>query len=287
MGLWGHSQCLSSWNTASHFPDSQFPTRQPHSPGGGLPVGELGPDPRAVLMDRPDVNGQYNRCSVGQMGAARGYGLCGSQTPSPNTFVPTWPWYYARACLTMPQTQRWWARFVTTWLLPGCRTASSCCHLTRSGKLLIGIMKPPPEWGWSDCINQTRSSQTYTSSTMVNISRFWVCRIRRYGSAQLTSSWEATWCTCTWQRTAGRHMLCFPLVTCWGHLSNSLSHIPIPSWWYWISGATSDHSCYLPGSEGKVHSEPGEILHCRSSGHQVVFWRCPHALDPSRGLLQP
>ena len=50
---------------------TQFPTRQPHSPGGGLPVGELGPDPQAVLMDRPDVNGQHNRCSVGQMGVAR------------------------------------------------------------------------------------------------------------------------------------------------------------------------------------------------------------------------
>ena len=47
------------------FLTHSFPTRQPHSPGGGLPVSELGPDPRAVLMDRPDVNGQYNRCSVG------------------------------------------------------------------------------------------------------------------------------------------------------------------------------------------------------------------------------
>ena len=54
------------------FADSQCPTRQPHSPGGRLPVRELGPDPPAVLMDRPDVNSQHNRCTVGQMGAARG-----------------------------------------------------------------------------------------------------------------------------------------------------------------------------------------------------------------------
>ena len=47
MGLRGRSQCLPCWNTASCFPDSQFPTRQPHSPGGGLPVGELGLDPQA------------------------------------------------------------------------------------------------------------------------------------------------------------------------------------------------------------------------------------------------
>ena len=50
--------------------DSQFPTRQPHSPGGGLPDGELELDPWAVLMDLPDVNGQHNRGSVGQMGTA-------------------------------------------------------------------------------------------------------------------------------------------------------------------------------------------------------------------------
>ena len=56
-----------------------------------------------------------------------------------------------------------------------------------------------------------------------------------------------------------------------GHLSISLSHIPIPPWWYQISGAASSHPCYLPGSEGKVHSEPGEILHWRSSGHRVAI----------------
>ena len=54
-----------------------------------------------------------------------------------------------------------------------------------------------------------------------------------------------------------------------GHLSNSLSHVHVPAWWYWISGATSTHPRYFPGSEGKVHSKPGEILHCRSSGHRV------------------
>ena len=34
---------------------------------------------------------------------------------------------------------------------------------------------------------------------------------------------------------------------------------------------TSAHPCYLPGSEGKVHSKPGEILHWRSSGHRVAI----------------
>ena len=220
-------------------------------------------------------------------GAARGMDHVGTSTPGPNTFIPTWLWYYARAYLTTPQTQGWWARFVTTWPLPGCQTASSCCPLTRSGKLLIGIMKPPPEWGWSDCISPMRSSQTYTSSTTVSISRFWVCRIRRYGLAQPTSLWEATWCTGMWQRVAGGHMLCSPWLHAGGHLSNSLSHVHVPPWWYSISGATSTHPRYLPGSEGKVHSEPREILHCRSSGHWVAIWWCPGALDPSRGLPQP
>ena len=81
-GLRGCSQCLSCQNTASRFPDSQFPTRQPHSPGGGLPVGELGPDPRAVLMDQPDVNGQHNRCSVGQMGVAQRMDRMGTGHPA-------------------------------------------------------------------------------------------------------------------------------------------------------------------------------------------------------------
>ena len=152
----------------------------------------------------------------GTSGGSPEDGPCGNRTPSPNTFIPTWLWYYTRAYLTTPQTQSWWARFVTTWPLPGCQTASSCCHLTRSGKLLIGIMKPPPEWGWSNCINPTRSSQTYTSSTTVSISRFWVCQIRRYSLAQPMSSSEATWCAGTWQRVARRHMLCFPLGTCLG-----------------------------------------------------------------------
>ena len=223
----------------------------------------------------------------GTNGGSLGDGPCGNQTPGPKTFIPTWLWYYARTYLTTLQTQGWWARFVTTWPLPGCRTALSCCHLTRSGKLLIGIMKPPPEWGWSNCISPTRSSQTYTSSSTVSISWFWVCRIRRYSSAQLTSSWEATWYGSTWQRVAGGHRLCSPWLRAGGHLSNSLSHIHVPPWWYRISSATSAHPHYLPGSEGKVHSEPGEILHCRSSGHRVAVWWCPGALDPSGGLPQP
>ena len=61
---------------------TQFPTRQPHSPGGGLPVGELGPDPWAVLTDRPDVNGQHNRCSVGEMGAAQRMDHVGTGHPA-------------------------------------------------------------------------------------------------------------------------------------------------------------------------------------------------------------
>ena len=61
---------------------TQFLTRQPHCPGGGLPVGELRTDPRAVLMDRPDVNGQHNRCSVGQIGAARGMDHVGTGHPA-------------------------------------------------------------------------------------------------------------------------------------------------------------------------------------------------------------
>ena len=56
-----------------------------------------------------------------------------------------------------------------------------------------------------------------------------------------------------------------------GHLSNSLSHVHVPPSWYRISGTTSAHPRHLPGSEGKVHSKPGEILHCRSSSHRVAI----------------
>ena len=68
--IWAYEAIANAYHarTQPAIFQAQFPTRQPHSPGGGLPVCELGPDPRAVLTDRPDVNGQYNRCSVGQMG---------------------------------------------------------------------------------------------------------------------------------------------------------------------------------------------------------------------------
>ena len=60
-------------------------------------------------------------------------------------------------------------------------------------------------------------------------------------------------------------MLCSPLVMCWG----PLVHLPLPhtctTLVYRISGTASSHPRYLPGSEEKVHSEPGEILHWRSS----------------------
>ena len=153
----------------------------------------------------------------------------------------------------MPQTQSWTARFVTTWPLPGCRTASSCCHFTRSGKLLISIMKPPLEWGWSDCISPTRSSQTYTSSTTVSISWFWVCWIWRYGLAQPTSLWVVTWCANTWQQAARRHMLCFPLVTCWGPpiqlpLLRTRTALVVPDSWHNIRPSTLSSWLWGEGS---------------------------------------
>ena len=67
------------------------------------------------------------------------------------------------------------------------------------------------------------------------------------------------------------HAMLPPWLRAGGHSSNSLSHILVLPWWYRISGAASAHPCYLPGSEGKVHSEPGEILHWRSSGQRVAI----------------
>ena len=64
------------------FFDSQIPSRQPYFAGGRLPVSELGPDPRAVFTNRPDVNGQYNRCSVGQMGTTRRMDRMGTGHPA-------------------------------------------------------------------------------------------------------------------------------------------------------------------------------------------------------------
>ena len=67
---------------SQQFFNSQFPSGQPHSSRGRLPVGELGPDSWAVLPHQPDANGQYNRCPVGKVGAARRMDHVGTRHPA-------------------------------------------------------------------------------------------------------------------------------------------------------------------------------------------------------------
>ena len=83
--IWAYEAVANAYQAGTQpavFLTHSFLQDNPISPGGGLPVGELGLDPWAVFTDRPDVNSQYNRCSVGQMGAARGMDRVGTGHPA-------------------------------------------------------------------------------------------------------------------------------------------------------------------------------------------------------------
>ena len=56
-----------------------------------------------------------------------------------------------------------------------------------------------------------------------------------------------------------------------GHPSNPLSYVHVPPRWYRISATTSAYPRYLLGSKRMVHSEPGDVLHCGSSGQRVAI----------------